>query len=215
MTMPLRHSHVAVRGPISSLARAAKKVLSEDEDDFGRYRFFDLTISPGHGEPQRVRFAAHEGDRMVHVLAERIEATDDLAKALRQAGVYERSQLSISTDQNDQPLRSIDEMHGKIVETSGSYNFKPRFGGRLSGKIVKSIYGFGRHAEILPQDVGSRLRLPGKGIARAITITPQMVGLRVKKLAPGVLVAKQGLRALRDRPTEPETPKKKTAGRLR
>lgn len=212
MTMPLRHSHVAVRGSISSLARAAKKVLSEGEDDFGRYRFFDLMISPRHGEPQRVRFAAHEGDRMVHVLAEDIENTTDLARALSRVGIRKQEELSISTNQDDQPLRDARELFDRIqtvskpsvllptkVNEPGLKRVKIVRKGNLPKFVHRRNYKFRnkviildenqtkryvpRDSTILPRDVGSILVFMRVGKILRFKIDKNMVGRKFGEFA--------------------------------
>jgi ribosomal protein S19 len=208
MTLPLRHSHVAVRGSIATLARAARKVVRESEDDFGRFRFFDLMVLSGEGEPQQIRFAVHDGDQMVHVLAERIEATGDLAEALLRTGVRERSQLSISTDPDDRPLRDIDEMEQSIVEAAASRRINARrvrsklqrAGG--SGKTLRPLGGRIRPYTIQPKDIGSRLRIAGRVGSKwiTITITPEMVDRRVfMKVGSGLLMAKRDSQAQRNK----------------
>ncbi|MDN2581536.1 hypothetical protein [Aquibium sp. ELW1220] len=117
MNHPLRHSHIAVRGSLSALATAVPSAVAHGEDDLGRYHFFDLMIgSVGNG--QRVRFAAHDGDEMVHVLAEHIGNTDDLATALAIVGLDDRADLSISTDQHGAPLRDAGEIRDRLAAAS-------------------------------------------------------------------------------------------------
>lgn len=116
MTYPLRHSHVAVRGSLASLAEAVPSDISHGEDDFGPYDFFDLIIfNTEEGGAQRIRFAAHVCDEMVHVLAENIHKMDDLACALAAAGVADDADISISTDQNGKALRSRDELRDRLA----------------------------------------------------------------------------------------------------
>jgi hypothetical protein len=110
MNHPIRHSHIAVRGDLFSLANMAGAVASSGEDELGPYSFFDLQVSGTDGSDQRIRFAAHEGDSMVHLLAERIENVDDLASALVHAGIRDVSALSISTNQKGMPLRDAKEI---------------------------------------------------------------------------------------------------------
>lgn len=114
MNLPLRHSHIAVRASLASLAKAAGSAIADGEDDVGRYRFFDLMIGREDDAEQRIRFAAHDGDTMVHLLAERIQDTSDLAAALFNAGVRSQAELSISTDQNGLPLRDATDIHDRI-----------------------------------------------------------------------------------------------------
>jgi hypothetical protein len=118
MNHPLRHSHIAVRGSLSSLATAVPSAVRHGEDDLGRYRFFDLMIGSGVGGGQRVRFAAHDGDEMVHVLAEHIGNADDLAAALAIVGLDDRADLSMSTDQHGAPLRDADEIRVRLAAAS-------------------------------------------------------------------------------------------------
>lgn len=119
MTYPLRHSHVAVRGSLASLAEAVPSDIAHGEDDLGPYDFFDLIIvNTEDGGRQRIRFAAHVCDEMVHVLAENIHKTDDLVCALAVTGVADDADISISTDQNGKALRSRDELRDRLAVAS-------------------------------------------------------------------------------------------------
>jgi hypothetical protein len=120
MEMSLRHSHIAVRRSLKTLARAVGAAVAEDRDDLGSYRYFDLVISHEDGSSQRIRFASHIGDQMVHVLAERVDAVSDLAAALFAAGVSSKSELSISVDQNGKVVRSADEIRERMAAMSRS-----------------------------------------------------------------------------------------------
>lgn len=107
------------------LAKAAgvPRVHSGD-DDLGPYSFFDLTVTDKDDVEQHVRFAAHDGDSMVHVLAERIDKVSDLAAALVHAGVTSQSGLSISTDQTGAPLRDEKEIRDHISAISDASSAK-------------------------------------------------------------------------------------------
>lgn len=120
MIFQLRHSHIAVRRPIGSLARIVNAELSVGEDDPGKYKYFDLIVSHEDRSSQHIRFASHHGDRMVHLLAERIDLTSDLAAALFAVGVKSATALSISTDQNGHPVRSADVVLDRITAMSMS-----------------------------------------------------------------------------------------------
>ncbi|WP_420409717.1 hypothetical protein [Hoeflea sp.] len=118
--MSLKHSHIAVRRALKTLARAVGAAVAGDRDDLGPYRYFDLVISHEDGDSQRIRFASHAGDQMVHVLAERIDLVSDLAAALFAVGVGSKSELSISVDQEGKPVRSADEIRERIATMSHS-----------------------------------------------------------------------------------------------
>lgn len=113
MSHALRHSHVAVYGDVGTLAQAAGTHPQFAEDDLGPYSFFDLIVRRSGGS-QRVRFASHDGDSMVHVLAEQTDQVRDLARALAKVGITRRSKLSISTDPSGNPLRDEQEIKDKI-----------------------------------------------------------------------------------------------------
>lgn len=102
----LRHSHIAIRKALPSLASAVNTEISSGEDDLGLFSYFDIDVFHRDGGHQRVRFASHDGDRMVHLLAEHIEKVSDLAAALLAVGVGRSDKLSISTDHKDMPVRS-------------------------------------------------------------------------------------------------------------
>jgi hypothetical protein len=120
MALKLRHSHIAIRRTLGSLAQAINAVISDGEDDLGKYRYFDLTVSHEDGNDQQIRFASHVGDQMVHMLAERIDMVSDLAAALFAVGVGSRVALSISVSQEGQPARSADEIKERIAAMSMS-----------------------------------------------------------------------------------------------
>jgi hypothetical protein len=116
--MKLRHSHIAVRETLGSLAQSVKAELSEGVDDLGKYRYFDLIIAHEDNSSQYIRFASHVGDQMVHLLAEKIDMVSDLAAALFAVGVSSKATLSISTDQDGRPLRSANEIRERIAAMS-------------------------------------------------------------------------------------------------
>lgn len=127
MNLPLRHSHIAVRKPLGSLARSVGADISTGEDDLGEFRYFDLIVSHEDGGNQRIRFASHAGDRMVHLLAEKIDAASDLAAALFAAGMDSKAALSISTDHAGAPLRNAAEITGRMAAMSKTLS--PETGG--------------------------------------------------------------------------------------
>lgn len=112
--MKLRHSHIAVRAALDDLARTVGADVLAGEDDFGTYHYFDLAIAHHDESNHALRFASHEGDRMVHLLAERIHDVDDLALALFAVGMTSDAALSISTDQEGRPVRSASEISEHI-----------------------------------------------------------------------------------------------------
>ncbi len=114
MDMKLRHSHIAVRAGLDELARTVGADILSGEDDFGRYHYFDVAIAHRGVDNHVMRFAAHDGDRMVHLLAERIQEVDDLALALCAVGMTGSEALSISTDQDGRPVRSAGEISEHI-----------------------------------------------------------------------------------------------------
>ena len=116
MDYPLRHSHIAIRTTLACLAEAACATISAGDDEFGRYHFFDLMVAEGEG-PQRVRFATHPGDAMVHLLAERISDLETLSSALRLVGVDAQADLSVSRDQDGRPLRDIAALKASLKST--------------------------------------------------------------------------------------------------
>lgn len=111
----LQHSHVAVYGNLRALVKAANTRLQFDEDDLGPYSFFELTVRDKIGSEQRVRFASHEGDSMVHLLVERIDEVDGLVRALANVGITQASKLSISTDPRGNPLRNIEDIRVRLL----------------------------------------------------------------------------------------------------
>ena len=113
MKYALRHSHIAVRAELPSLAKAAGATILTGEDELGAYSFFDMIVTDLLDRELRVRFASHDGDSMVHLLAERMDephASFALARALVYAGVSDKAKLSISTDNQGVPLRDEDEI---------------------------------------------------------------------------------------------------------
>lgn len=120
MALQMRHSHIAVRKALKPLARAVGAGILDGEDDLGRYRYFDLVVSHEDQSSQRIRFASHSGDRMVHLLAERIDMVSDLAAALFAVGIRGSAALSISTDREGRPVRSVDVIEDRIAAMSVS-----------------------------------------------------------------------------------------------
>lgn len=114
----LRHSHIAIREALDSLAEVVHAEISSGEDDLGAYRYFDLEVSHEDGAHQRIRFASRSGDKMVHLLAEKIAQVSDLAAALFAVGVRADKELSISTDQAGQPARNALEIADSIAAMS-------------------------------------------------------------------------------------------------
>lgn len=124
MTYPLRHSHIALRRSISSLAKAVGSSISTGIDDLGHYQYFDLIIEHADGERQRVRLASHDADEMSHLLAERTTEVSDLAAVLFSVGIRRRSELSISTDHQDKPLRNLEDIWDRYTAMSKSPELK-------------------------------------------------------------------------------------------
>lgn len=120
MKTGLRHTHIAVRRPLGTLARALSAPVASGSDDLGNYRFFDLNIVHEDGGGQSVRFASHAGDSMVHLLAEDINAVSDLAAALFAVGIGSQVKLSISADQEGRPLRNLAAIRERIAAMSAS-----------------------------------------------------------------------------------------------
>lgn len=110
MAEGLRLAHIAVLQPLSELAAACRGRVRDGHDDLGHFSYFDLTATPDDGAEQTIRFASHDNDMMAHILAERIDAVDEIAAALTAANVRTADHLSISTDQDGNPLRSLDEL---------------------------------------------------------------------------------------------------------
>ena len=111
MNMPLRHSHIAILDSVPNLAAQVGAHVLNGEDDLGPFRYFDLTLA----DSSVFRFASHDGDRYVHLLASMPHQTTDLVRALTKVGVNQASKLSISTDQNDKPLLDRDEISQQIA----------------------------------------------------------------------------------------------------
>lgn len=114
MSYPLRHSHIAIRETLLVLAKAAHARIESGEDDIGTFHFFDMTVREGTAS-QTVRFASHEGDAMVHLLAEQSDDLAALVVALRQVGVDQNSDLSISRDQYGSFLRDLDILRAQLA----------------------------------------------------------------------------------------------------
>ena len=113
--MTLRHSHIAFRGAIKTLAQKFGLNHETGEDDLGEFYFFDVSVRHERStKDQIVRFASHRKDHLVHLLAENINSDEDLGAALLMVGPISKETISVSVDQNGKALRDIDSIYKKM-----------------------------------------------------------------------------------------------------
>ena len=140
----MRHSHIALRRSLSSLAAPTGAEIEAATDDIGPYRFFDMTLHNNDGANNRFRFASHAGDKMVHVLADDIDNLDHLAVALMAVGITHRAGLSISVDHQGQPLRDARAIKQRIAILAKRYELQRQSRARsgsfaLTHKMTKAL----------------------------------------------------------------------------
>ena len=110
MEQNFRHSHVAIKQPLILLAKKANKLIYSGEDDLGAYLYFELFISDDKTKDKVIRILSHEQDGMSHIFGENTVKIRDVAVALVKMNVNSADELSISTNQNDQPLLDVKEI---------------------------------------------------------------------------------------------------------
>lgn len=119
MNMPLRHSHIAILDSVANLAAHVGAPVLIGEDDLGTFSYFDIQGTDG----TYYRFASHDGDRYVHLLADVKQRPELLGRVLTYFGINQANKLSISTDHDNQPLLDLEDIFGhfdsKVSEKTG------------------------------------------------------------------------------------------------
>ncbi len=175
----LRHSHIAVKANLIDLAKTANARPERGVDDLGSYLYFDLTVSNEDGAEQLVRFAAHDGDRMVHLLAQQVDSISDIAQALSFVGIETIEKLAVSTDQNGVALRDA-----RFLQEVWDRQQKPSIGSRQFRHKYKLSRGFApQKPRGLPGRILSKIERMKEGGRVELTevplralILPQFVG---------------------------------------